>query len=58
MRWRAQMPKNAWSAKRERQYAHIKESLIEHGKPVPLAEEIAARVVTCCNCAMKPTNVA
>jgi len=39
------MPQNAWSAKRERQYAHIKESLIDRGKPQPLAEEIAARVV-------------
>lgn len=39
------MPQNAWSAKRERQYAHIKKSLIEHGKPEALAEEIAARVV-------------
>jgi hypothetical protein len=39
------MPQKAWSAKRERQYAHIKESLLEHGKPLPLAEEIAARVV-------------
>jgi len=39
------MPQNAWSAKRERQYAHIKESLIEGGKPEPLAEEIAARTV-------------
>ena len=39
------MPQKAWSAKRERQYAHIKESLIESGKPNPLAEEIAARVV-------------
>ncbi|MBE0549495.1 MAG: plasmid stabilization protein [Rubrivivax sp.] len=39
------MPKGAWSAKRERQYAHIKDSLAERGKPVPLAEEIAARVV-------------
>ncbi len=39
------MPSKVWSAKRERQYAHIKESLIEHGKPMPLAEEIAARVV-------------
>jgi len=39
------MPKNAWSAKRERQYAHIKESLLDQGKPQPLAEEIAARVV-------------
>ncbi|MBC7916846.1 MAG: plasmid stabilization protein [Rhodoferax sp.] len=39
------MPQAAWSAKRERQYAHIKESLLERGKPKPLAEEIAARVV-------------
>ena len=39
------MPKEAWSAKRERQYAHIKDSLLERGKPEPLAEKIAARVV-------------
>jgi len=39
------MPQKAWSAKRERQYAHIKDSLLAHGKPEPLAEEIAARVV-------------
>jgi hypothetical protein len=39
------MPQKAWSAKRERQYEHIKESLLERGKPEPLAEEIAARVV-------------
>lgn len=39
------MPKKSWSAKRERQYGHIKESLIDQGKPPPLAEEIAARVV-------------
>ena len=39
------MPQKAWSAKRERQYAHIKDSLLESGKPEPLAEEIAARVV-------------
>ena len=39
------MPLKAWSAKRERQYAHIKQSLLEHGKPKPLAEGIAARVV-------------
>ena len=39
------MPQNTWSAKRERQYAHIKASLLEHGRPAPLAEEIAARVV-------------
>jgi hypothetical protein len=39
------MPQKAWSAKRERQYVHIKESLLDQGKPRPLAEEIAARVV-------------
>jgi hypothetical protein len=39
------MPQKAWSAKRERQYAHIKDSLIGRGKALPLAEEIAARVV-------------
>ena len=38
------MPK-AWSAKRERQYEHIKDSLEERGKPEKLAEEIAARTV-------------
>jgi hypothetical protein len=39
------MPQKAWSAKRERQYAHIKESLLDRGKSQPLAEESAARVV-------------
>lgn len=39
------MPQKSWNAKRERQYAHVKDSLIDHGKPEPLAEEIAARVV-------------
>ena len=39
------MPQKAWSAKRERQDAHIKESLLERGNAEPLAEEIAARVV-------------
>ncbi|MDP2367160.1 plasmid stabilization protein [Rhodoferax sp.] len=39
------MPQKTWSAKRERQYAHIKDSLIKGGKPKPVAEEIAARVV-------------
>ena len=38
------MPQQAWSAKRERHYVHIKESLLERGKPEPLAEKIAARV--------------
>ena len=39
------MPQNTWNAKRERQYAHIKESLLARGKPVSIAEEIAARTV-------------
>ncbi|NDP40145.1 MAG: plasmid stabilization protein [Rhodoferax sp.] len=39
------MPKNSWSAKRKRQYTHIKDSLIERGKDEPVAEEIAARTV-------------
>lgn len=39
------MQQKAWSAKRERQYAHIKDSLFESGKPESLAQEIAARVV-------------
>ena len=39
------MPQGAWSAKRERQYEHIKESLEERGKPEDTAEEIAARTV-------------
>ena len=39
------MPQKAWSAKRERQEAHIKDSLIDSGKPLPLAAEVAVRVV-------------
>ncbi len=39
------MPQKQWSAKRERQYSHIKESLEERGKGEKLAEEIAARTV-------------
>ena len=39
------MPQKSWSPKRERQYRHIKESLLDKGKPEALAEEIAARVV-------------
>ena len=38
------MPK-AWSAKRERQYEHIKDGLLERGEKVKKAEEIAARTV-------------
>jgi plasmid stabilization system protein ParE len=39
------MPKKAWSPKRERQYEHIKEGLLERGKDEDTAEEIAARTV-------------
>ena len=39
------MPEKTWSAKRERQYKHIKEGLQAHGKSEDLAEEIAARTV-------------
>ncbi len=39
------MPRTEWSAKRERQYEHIKEGLQEQGRPEDLAEEIAARTV-------------
>ncbi len=36
---------NRWSAKRERQYEHIKEGLRERGESEDTAEEIAARTV-------------
>ena len=39
------MPRRAWSEKRERQYEHIKEGLIERGVREAEAEEIAARTV-------------
>ncbi len=39
------MPQGAWSDKRERQYEHIKEGLVEAGRDEPEAEEIAARTV-------------
>ena len=39
------MPQQQWSNKRERQYEHIKEGLLERGDAEPLAEEIAARTV-------------
>lgn len=39
------MPSTEWSAKRERQYEHIKSGLKERGKPTKVAEEIAARTV-------------
>lgn len=39
------MPQKAWSDKRERQYEHIKESLLDRGQNEDDAEEIAARTV-------------
>jgi hypothetical protein len=39
------MPQEAWSAKRERQYEHIKEGLREGGTSEDKAQEIAARTV-------------
>ena len=38
------MPRS-WSAKRERQYEHIKDGLTGRGEPEDKAEEIAARTV-------------
>lgn len=38
-------PQRAWSAKRERQYEHIKEGLEDRGRSEDVAEEIAARTV-------------
>jgi len=39
------MPQEAWSAKRERQYKHIKQGLRQRGRGEDVAEEIAARTV-------------
>jgi hypothetical protein len=39
------MPQSAWSAKRERQYEHVKESEREQGRSTKRAKEIAARTV-------------
>ena len=39
------MPQSAWSAKRERQYEHIKESEKKQGRSTKRAKEIAARTV-------------
>jgi hypothetical protein len=39
------MPQSSWSPKRERQYGHIKEGLLEHGAGPDKAKEIAARTV-------------
>lgn len=39
------MPQQGWSKKRERQYDHIKEGLLDRGNSEDEAEEIAARTV-------------
>jgi hypothetical protein len=39
------MPQRAWNKKRERQYDHIKEGLLDRGEDPDTAEEIAARTV-------------
>jgi hypothetical protein len=39
------LPQQAWSAKRERQYEHIKDSAKERGTSTKRAKEIAARTV-------------
>lgn len=39
------MPRQQWSAKRERQYDHIKDGLLDRGEDEDTAEEIAARTV-------------
>lgn len=39
------MPRQAWSNKRERQYEHIKDGLLDRGEKPEKAEEIAARTV-------------
>jgi hypothetical protein len=39
------MPQQAWNAKRERQYEHVKESEKKQGRSEKRAKEIAARTV-------------
>jgi hypothetical protein len=39
------VPQDAWSAKRERQYEHIKESELKQGRSTKRAKEVAARTV-------------
>ena len=39
------MPQQAWNAKRERQYEHVKESEKKQGRSTKRAKEIAARTV-------------
>ncbi|NPC95887.1 plasmid stabilization protein [Nocardioides sp. zg-DK7169] len=39
------MPQQGWSAKRERQYEHVKDGLTDRGRSEEQAAEIAARTV-------------
>ncbi|HXV63199.1 MAG TPA: Rho termination factor N-terminal domain-containing protein [Vicinamibacteria bacterium] len=39
------MPRESWTDKEERQYQHIKESVIERGRSEDRAAEVAARTV-------------
>jgi hypothetical protein len=39
------MPQQAWNDKRERQYEHIKEGVLDRGEDEDTAKEIAARTV-------------
>jgi plasmid stabilization system protein ParE len=39
------MPQQGWTKKRERQYEHIKDGLLDRGEDEDTAEEIAARTV-------------
>ena len=39
------MPQQAWNKKRERQYEHLKDGLLDRGESEDTAEEIAARTV-------------
>src|SRR3954447_7491810 len=41
----AVMPQQTWNNKRERQYEHIKDGLLDRGEKEDTAEEIAARTV-------------
>jgi hypothetical protein len=43
--WEVVMPQQGWSAKRARQYEHVKDGLEERGYADDTAEEIAARTV-------------
>ena len=39
------MPTTVWSTKRKHQYEHIKAGLLDRGRPLDEAEEVAARTV-------------